>query len=111
MKTLDRSHWSRSAPLLVVTALVAAGCATATQVELINARATYARASGGPAAQLLPAVLHKAKIDLDRAESSFVEEKASPKTVDLANIADRTIQTVEAQAQIALAEQTVAKAK
>jgi outer membrane protein OmpA-like peptidoglycan-associated protein len=40
-----------------------------------------------------------------------VEEKGSPKTIDLAYIADRTIQIVEAQAQTALAEQTVAKAK
>jgi outer membrane protein OmpA-like peptidoglycan-associated protein len=61
--------------------------------------------------QLLPAELHKAKVVLDTAETSFVDEKASPKTIDLAYIADRTIQTVEAQAQTALAEQTVSKAK
>ena len=72
---------------------------------------SYARASSGPAVQLLPADLHKAKVVLDAAEASFAEEKASQKTIDLAYIADRTIQTVEAQAQTVLANQTVTKAK
>jgi outer membrane protein OmpA-like peptidoglycan-associated protein len=92
-------------------ALIAAGCATVTPTELTTARASYARASNGPATQLLPADLHKAKVVLDAAEASFVEEKASQKTIDLAYIADRTIQIVEAQAQTALAAQTIAKAK
>ena len=111
MKTLARMYRLRTAPLFLVTAFVGAGCATATPIELTTARASYARASSGPALQLLPADLHKAKVVLDSAEASFVEEKASPKTIDLAYIADRTIQTVEAQAQTALAEQTVTKAK
>jgi outer membrane protein OmpA-like peptidoglycan-associated protein len=97
--------------LFIGMALLAAGCATITPPELTTARASYARASSGPALQLLPADLHKAKVVLDAAETSFAQEKASPKTIDLAYIADRTIQVVEAQAQIALAEQTVAKAK
>jgi len=92
-------------------ALIAAGCATVTPTELTTARASYARASIGPATQLLPADLHKARVVLDAAEKSFVEEKASQKTIDLAYIADRTIQIVEAQAQTALAAQTIAKAK
>ncbi len=92
--------------------IAAAGCATvAPPVELTTARTAYARASSGPAAQLLPADLHKAKVVLDAAEASFADEKASQKTIDLAYIADRTIQTVEAQAQTALATQTVTKAK
>ena len=92
-------------------ALIAAGCATVTPAELTTARASYARAASGPATQLLPADLHKAKVVLDAAETSFVEEKASQQTIDLAYIADRTIQIVEAQAQTALAAQTIAKAK
>ncbi len=111
MKTLDGIHQSRPAPLLLATALFAAGCATVTPIELTTARTSYARASNGPALQLLPAELHKAKVVLDTAEASFADEKASQKTIDLAYIADRTIQTVEAQAQTALAEQTVTKAK
>ena len=97
--------------LIFGMALVAAGCATVTPVELTTARTSYARASSGPAVQLLPAELHKAKIVLDAAETSFTDEKASQKTIDLAYIADRTIQIVEAQARTVLAEQTVAKAK
>jgi outer membrane protein OmpA-like peptidoglycan-associated protein len=97
--------------LLYGMALIAAGCATVTPIELTTARASYARAASGPATQLLPADLHKAKVVLDAAETSFVEEKASQKTIDLAYIADRTIQIVEAQAQTALTAQTIAKAK
>ncbi len=111
MKTPDGNHQSRSTSLLLVTALFAAGCATVTPVELTNARVSYARASSGPAVQLLPADLHKAKVILDSAEASFVDQKGSQETIDLAYIADRTIQTVEAQAQTALAQQTVSKAK
>ena len=97
--------------LFLGTVLLAAGCATVTPPELTTARASYARASSGPAVQLLPADLHKAKVVLDAAETSFAEEKGSQKTIDLAYIADRTIQIVEAQARTVLAEQTVAKAK
>jgi outer membrane protein OmpA-like peptidoglycan-associated protein len=97
--------------LFVGMALLGAGCATITPVELTTARTSYARASSGPAVALLPAELHKAKVVLDAAETCFAEEKASPKTIDLAYIADRTIQTVEAQAQTVLAEQMVTKAK
>jgi outer membrane protein OmpA-like peptidoglycan-associated protein len=97
--------------MFLAMAFIAAGCATVTPIELTTARASYARASSGPALALLPADLHKAKVVLDAAETSFADEKASQKTIDLAYIADRTIQIVEAQAQTALAEQTVTKAK
>lgn len=115
MKTLARIQ-SRLAPMvyataLFATAIFATACATTTPIELTNARTSYARASSGPAVQLLPAELHKAKLVLDTAEASFVEEKDSPKTVDLAYIADRTIEMVEVQARTALTEQTLAKAK
>ena len=107
MKTWKPSKTS----LLFGMAFIAAGCATVTPIELPTARTSYARASSGPAVQLLPAELHKAKIVLDSAETSFAEEKNSQKTIDLAYIADRTIQIVEAQARTVLAEQTVTKAK
>jgi outer membrane protein OmpA-like peptidoglycan-associated protein len=110
MKTSTTSNSSKTSVLLAM-ALIGAGCATVTPVELTTARASYARASSGPAVQLLPADLHKAKVVLDAAETSFADEKASQKTIDLAYIADRTIQTVEAQAQTVLADQAVTKAK
>jgi outer membrane protein OmpA-like peptidoglycan-associated protein len=102
--------WKTS--LLLGMAFIAAGCATATPgVELMTARASYARASNGPAAQLMPAELHKAKIVLDAAETSFADEKNSPKTIDLAYIADLTIQTVEVQARTVVSTQMIVKAK
>jgi len=107
MKTWKTSNSS----LFLGTALFAASCATVTPVELTTARTSYARASNGPAAQLLPAELHKAKIVLDAAETSFADEKNSPKTIDLAYIADLTIQTVEVQARTVVSTQTIAKAK
>jgi outer membrane protein OmpA-like peptidoglycan-associated protein len=108
MKTWKTSKTS----LFLGLGLLGAGCATVPPpVELTTARTSYARASSGPAVQLLPAELHKAKIVLDAAETSFADEKSSQKTIDLAYIADRTIQTVEVQARTVLSTQTIAKAK
>ena len=87
-----------------------AACAHAVPVELTTARTTYARASIGPAVQLLPADLHKAKLVLDEAEASFAAHEEGSKTADLAYIADRTIQTVEVQARTVLGAQALAKA-
>ena len=89
---------------------VAIGCATAPPVELINARTAYARASSGPAAQLAPADLHKARLALDQAERALSDEKNLAKAVDFAYIAERTAQIAEAHAQTALAEKVTAKA-
>src|SRR5438874_2664339 len=96
--------------LLGVMAIGGAACAHAVPVELTTARTSYARASNGPALQLLPADLHKAKLVLDEAESSYVAKDDGSKTADLAYIADRTIQIVEAQARTVLVAQALAKA-
>lgn len=82
--------------------LCSAACSTVTPVELINARTAYDRASTGPAAEVAPADLHKAKTALDIAERNFAEEEDTQKTVDLAYIAERTAQIAEARAQIIL---------
>jgi outer membrane protein OmpA-like peptidoglycan-associated protein len=109
------AYWSRSIPLTFVgalaVALLATACATVTPVELTNARTAYARASAGPAAQLKPAELHKAKGALDAAETSFIAEKNSPKTIDLAYIAQRDIELVESETRRAESAQTLAAAK
>ena len=88
---------------------VAAGCATAPPVELIQARTAYNRASFGPAAQLAPADLRKASLALDQAERAFSDEKNLPKAVDLAYVAERTAQIAEAHAETALTERKMAK--
>jgi len=96
------------APML---ALLAAGCAAVTPVELTNARTAYNRASAGPASQYTPADLHKARVALDNAEASFADEKDSQRTIDLAYIAERTAQTAEALAAGAIAKKKTADAK
>jgi outer membrane protein OmpA-like peptidoglycan-associated protein len=88
---------------MVALAFVGA-CAATVPPELANARTAYQRASSGPAAQVVPADLHKAQMALEQAEQSYADNKASSKTVDLAYIAERTAQIAEAHAQTALAE-------
>jgi outer membrane protein OmpA-like peptidoglycan-associated protein len=77
--------------LLIIVALVAfyAGCASVAPKELVNARSAYQLASLGPASQLAPADLHKAKLALNQAEESFKNESDSYKTKDLAYAAQR----------------------
>ena len=95
------SAWCRPRVVIAVLAVVvavAAGCATAPPVELIKARTAYDRASFGPAAQLAPADLRKARLALDQAERALSEEKNLAKAVDFAYIAERTVQIAEAHA-------------
>jgi outer membrane protein OmpA-like peptidoglycan-associated protein len=76
----------------------AAACATALPPEdLITARATYARASAGPAAALDPADMHTAAESLQMAETSFDKNGDTPGTRDLAYVADRRAQIAEAR--------------
>jgi outer membrane protein OmpA-like peptidoglycan-associated protein len=76
---------------LIIVTFVAlfVGCATAPPNELVNARSAYQLASEGPAAQLVPAELHKAHEALVVAEQSFLKEPDSHKTKDLAYVAQR----------------------
>ena len=104
----------RLSPTLAVSLALAAfvgACATATPVELSNARVAYNRASAGPAAQLTPSDLHKAKVALDQAEQSFSADEDAQKVVDLAYIAERTAQIAEAHAVTAAAQKSESKAK
>ena len=72
-------------------------CATAMPPqELVDARAEYAKASQGPAAQLVPAELHVAAEQLAVAEKQFKDEPKSHDTVDQAYIALRKVQRAEA---------------
>lgn len=65
--------------------------------ELLQARAAYGRASHSPAATLALVDLHNARGDLARAEESFAAEPTSDATRDLAYVADRRAQSVEAR--------------
>ena len=75
-----------------------AACASVAPVELVHARTAYQRASMGPAAQLKPAELHKAKDALDQAEQSFKNDPDSARTKDLSYVAERKVQLAEALA-------------
>src|SRR3954465_1277995 len=96
--------------VLGVAAAVAVGCATAPPVELINARTAYARASAGPAAQLAPADLHKARLVLDQAGRALSDERNLARAVDFAYVAERTAQIAEAHARTAPAEKETFRA-
>jgi len=89
---------------LVLVALTAflVSCATTTiPPELSNARQAYQQASSGPAAQLSPGSLQKAKQALERAELSFSNDPKSYQTRDLAYVAERKALMAEALASIA----------
>jgi outer membrane protein OmpA-like peptidoglycan-associated protein len=96
--------------LALAVALLGTACATATPIELTNARIAYTRASAGPAAQYTPADLHKAKTALDEAEQTFQYGDDLQKTIDLAYIAERTAQIAEARAQGVISAQKTAAA-
>ena len=79
--------------------------------ELINARLAYLHASTGPAAELVPAEVHKAETALDLAEKSFLEDPDSYKTIDLAYIADRKAMIADALAVTFAENVAIEKAK
>jgi outer membrane protein OmpA-like peptidoglycan-associated protein len=97
--------------VLIATAGLLAGCAASTPpAELINARQAYQQASAGPAAQLVPAELHKAQAALAIAEKSFQDDPGSFRTRDLAYVADRKARMAEALATTASGNATTARA-
>jgi outer membrane protein OmpA-like peptidoglycan-associated protein len=86
------------------------GCAVSVPPQdLVTARATYARAAQGPAAQLDPADLHVAKETLDSAEKSFTENGDTQDTRDAAYTADRRTQIAESRARAMQSDQEKAK--
>ena len=92
-------------------AVVLAGCATSVPLaELIDARQAYSHASVGPAAQLVPAELEKARMALATAEKSYQDNPRSFRTRDLAYVADRKAKIAEVLAATVAENATLAKA-
>jgi outer membrane protein OmpA-like peptidoglycan-associated protein len=86
---------------IVLVLAGAVGCATVQPPpDLLTARATYGRASQGPAAALDPADLHTAAESLQLAEESFSKNGDTPGTRDLAYVADRRAQIAEARSGV-----------
>jgi len=88
--------------IIVACAAFFYGCASTVPSELTDARLAYLHASEGPAAQLAPAELHKAKEALAKAEKSFSDDAGSYQTRDLAYVAQRKAEMAHAQASIAV---------
>jgi outer membrane protein OmpA-like peptidoglycan-associated protein len=87
-----------------------AGCAHSPPPELVSARNAYSRASAGPAARVVPAELHKARVALEAANSAFDDTPDSMHARDLAYVAERKAQLAEALAVVQLDAETKAKA-
>ena len=95
-----------STGLLLTTLLGTAACSsTLPPSELVTARSNFARAQGGPAAQLAPSDLDNAKKSLDQAEASFKEEGDTPEVKDMAYAAARNAEIAEARARTMQANQ------
>jgi outer membrane protein OmpA-like peptidoglycan-associated protein len=93
----------------VLATLGVAACASSPSRELLDARRAYAHASAGPAAQTVPADLHKAKVSLDRAEAAFSDDAADQR--DLAYVAVRKAELAEVLAKRAGHADTRARAE
>jgi outer membrane protein OmpA-like peptidoglycan-associated protein len=102
----SRARWRASAGALCLVG--AFGCAHTVPPELVEARAAYSKAAGGPASTEKPAELHTAKRSLDRAEHTFSEEGDSDLTRDRAYIAMRKAQQAEVLARISQNEKRLA---
>lgn len=93
----------------LTAASLMAGCAAVVPQELAGARIAYGRASHGPAAQLKPAELHQAAVALKDAERAFDDQPESYHTRDLAYVAQRKAEMVEAIAEVAANDNLVAR--
>lgn len=95
--------------IVTVVALVA-GCAAVVPNELVKARSAYKNASEGPAAQFVPAELHKAHGALILAEESFKKDPKSRTTKDLAYVAQRKAELTAALGAMAADKATKERA-
>jgi outer membrane protein OmpA-like peptidoglycan-associated protein len=90
--------------LLTVVILLAACGSTPPPRALLDARAAYRNAQSSHAATLVPAELYEAKVALNAAEQSFLDEGDTERTFALSYVAQRTSQLVVSQANIKAAE-------
>jgi outer membrane protein OmpA-like peptidoglycan-associated protein len=96
MKALQKNITLTLGSLL---ALSIGGCAaTPVPQDLLDARSSYQRAQSGPATKYKPDQVHEAKVALDKAEQSYLNEPGDQKTKDLAYVAHRKAELAEANA-------------
>src|SRR4051812_45560188 len=101
---MSRTHLTTLLSFAALVGGLAACGASAPPKELVDARAAYARAEGGPAAQLVPAELHVARESLDVAEHAFHDNPDRPDTDDVAFVALRKAQRADALGRAADAD-------
>jgi len=99
-------HLQRSLVVMMGSLVMSvAGCAaTPVPQDLLDARSAYLRAQAGPATQYKPDQVHEAKVALDKAEQSYMDDPANQKTKDLAYVAQRKAELAEANAANAHAQ-------
>lgn len=95
--------------LLFIAAGLLSGCA-AMIPELTSARNAYEEARTGPAANLVPADLHKAHEALEIAEKAYEDDPRGYHTKDLAYVAQRKAELAEALAAQVTARNNAAAA-
>src|SRR5262245_22715912 len=95
---------------IATIALTACGV-EATPKPILDARAAYEKAEKGPAGQLTPVQVHDAKLALDEAEKAFSDDGDSPRTTDLAYIAQRRAELADTQGKIASEQAQLAQAQ
>jgi len=100
------------AGVTLALATSAAACASRQpSPELVEARAAYARAIAGTAAQLNPAGLYDARRALEEAERAQEDAPGSNEARSLAYIAERKVLLAESNARLAAAEAELARAR
>jgi len=83
---------------LIPTAMFFGACASVPPPELDDAHAAYDRASQGQAAQLAPADVHEAHVELTAADQSFEKNGDTQETRDLAYAAKRKAELADVRA-------------
>jgi outer membrane protein OmpA-like peptidoglycan-associated protein len=91
--------------------MLAAACASAPPRELKDAHAAFDRTSHGEAAELVPADVHEAQVQLTAADVSFNQTGDSPETRDLAYAAKRKAELADVRAQAAASAKEQADAQ
>jgi outer membrane protein OmpA-like peptidoglycan-associated protein len=90
---------------IVIPLAMLGACTPVVPPELADARRAYTQAQQGPAAELAPADLHKARESLDIAERAFSDDPRAQRTRDLAYVAERKSQEANALGQREAAHQ------
>jgi outer membrane protein OmpA-like peptidoglycan-associated protein len=109
---MKASRKSGAVALGSLLVLSIAGCAaTPVPQDLLDARSSYQRASSGPAMKYKLDQVHEAKVALDKAEKSFLDDPADQKTKDLAYVAHRKAELAEANAATAQARSVEGQAE